>query len=83
MENVSDLDQTPPLIDKSFTAATEVKSVLPADKEMTSVSPQKLSSYARSITKYWFWCMRIFRDCQSLADYTGWTGKYYQEFNRG
>ena len=39
MENFSDLDPTPLVLSKSFTAATEFKSVLPTDKEMTSVSP--------------------------------------------
>ena len=49
MKKFLGFDKTPPALEKSFKAATKLKSELPTDTEMESIPPEELSSLAKDI----------------------------------
>ena len=49
MKNVSSLDDTPPALQRSFKAATKLKSELSTDLQMESISLEEISSLAGDI----------------------------------
>ena len=49
MKIVLVVDETPPLLERSFIAATKLKSELPTDIEMERIPLEKLSSLAKDI----------------------------------
>ena len=49
MKKFLGFDKTPPALEKSFKAATKLKSELPTDTEMESIPPEDISSLAEDI----------------------------------
>ena len=49
MKNFLGFDKTPPALEKSFKAATKLKSALPTDTEMESIPPEELPSLAEDV----------------------------------
>ena len=49
MKNFLGIDTTPPLLERSISAATKLKSELPTDLQMESILLKTLSSYAEDI----------------------------------
>ena len=78
MKNVLGIDKTPPVLERSFKAATKLKGELPTDLQMETLPLEDLSSLVedihvkrRGITKHRLRYARIFRNRQGLTKHTG------------
>ena len=78
MKNFLGIDKTPPVLERSFKAATKLKGELPTDLQMETLPLEDLSSLVkdihvktRGITKHRLRYARIFRNRQGLTKHTG------------